>query len=207
MPAGPTPPRAPGYTSCWVGSGAHSADAAAIRASGGTAVPDGASIFVSWCSSMISAVSKNGAASSAKRIISTALMAKLAAMMQLLPLNSLRNAVEVVVVEPGGAHDCVHAVHRQPRQRDPGGRGHGEVDHDVAVRIGQRAQLAGDRDAMRSRYRRACGSTAATSSSAGSAATASHTVAPMRPPAPTTPTRIELMAVTVVPCPDAGRDG
>ena len=44
----------------------------------------------SWCSSMISALSKYGAANSANRIISTALIAKLEAMMQLLPLNSSR---------------------------------------------------------------------------------------------------------------------
>ena len=45
-------------------------------------MPEGASIFLSWWSSMISAVSKYGAASSAKRIISTAPMAKFGAMTQ-----------------------------------------------------------------------------------------------------------------------------
>ena len=84
MPAGPSPPRAPASTSVVVGSGAHSVDAAAMRSAVRMAVPDGASIFSSWCSSMISAVSKHGAASSAKRIISTAPMAKLGAMTQLL---------------------------------------------------------------------------------------------------------------------------
>ncbi len=44
------------------------------------AVPDGASIFASWCSSMISTVSKYGAANSAKRIMSTALIAKFGTM-------------------------------------------------------------------------------------------------------------------------------
>ena len=65
-----------------VGSGAHSADADAMRSAVSIAVPDGASIFWSWWSSTISAVSKYGAASSAKRIISTAPMAKLGAITQ-----------------------------------------------------------------------------------------------------------------------------
>ena len=49
------------------------------------AVPEGASIFSSWWSSMISAVSKYGAASSAKRIISTAPIAKLGTMTAFAP--------------------------------------------------------------------------------------------------------------------------
>jgi hypothetical protein len=44
------------------------------------AVPEGASNLLSWWSSITSAESKNGAASSARRIISTAPMAKLGAM-------------------------------------------------------------------------------------------------------------------------------
>ena len=48
------------------------------------AVPDGASALASWCSSITSAVSKKGDAISAKRIISTAPMAKLGATRQLL---------------------------------------------------------------------------------------------------------------------------
>ena len=64
-------------------------EAAAMRSAVSMAVPDGASIFWSWWSSMISAVSKNGAAISAKRIISTAPMAKLGAMTQLLVVNRL----------------------------------------------------------------------------------------------------------------------
>ena len=62
------------------------------------AVPDGASTLASWCSSMISAESKYGAASSAKRIMSTAPMAKLGATKQLAPPpsgNSRRSLVEV----------------------------------------------------------------------------------------------------------------
>jgi len=49
---------------------------------------------------MISALSKYGAANSAKRIISTALIAKLATMMQLLPLNSDLNASMSASVKP-----------------------------------------------------------------------------------------------------------
>ena len=84
MPPGPLPPRAPATTSSSVGSGAHSRRRRRHALGGRTAVPDGASILWSWCSSMISAVSKYGAASSAKRIISTAPMAKLGAITQLL---------------------------------------------------------------------------------------------------------------------------
>ena len=64
------------------------------------AVPDGASILPSWCSSMISALSKYGAASSAKRIINTALIAKLDAITQLLPLNSVRKPSMSASVKP-----------------------------------------------------------------------------------------------------------
>ena len=71
-----SPPRAPGVITVVVGSSAQSLDAAAMRCAVSAAVPDGASIFWLWCSSMISAVSKNGAAISANRIINTAPTAK-----------------------------------------------------------------------------------------------------------------------------------
>ena len=75
-----------------VGSGAQSDDAAAIRSAVCIAVPDGASIFWSWWSSMTSAVSKYGAASSAKRIISTAPIAKFGAITALALDASKRGA-------------------------------------------------------------------------------------------------------------------
>ena len=84
------------------------------------AVPEGASTFWSWCSSMTSAVSKNGAAISAKRIISTAPMAKLGATMQL-DGERLAEAGEVVVGEAAGADDRVHAVGGRPGHVAPGG--------------------------------------------------------------------------------------
>ena len=110
MPPGPSPPRAPSTTSSVVGSSAHSLDAAAIRSAVRIAVPDGASILASWWSSMISTVSNHGAASSAKRIISTAPMAKLAAMRQELFVKAASMAAEVGVGEPGGADHGVQAV-------------------------------------------------------------------------------------------------
>ena len=61
-----------------------SATPPAMRCTVIMAVPDGASTLASWCSSITSAVSKYGAASSAKRIISTAPMAKFGATRQLL---------------------------------------------------------------------------------------------------------------------------
>ena len=87
------------------GPAAQRSDAAAIRSAVASAVPDGASALASWCSSMISAVSKNGAAISAKRIISTAEIEKLAATTQFGPPspNSSANAGEVVV---GQARSC-----------------------------------------------------------------------------------------------------
>ena len=67
---------------------------------------------------MISAVSKHGAASSAKRIISTAPMAKFGAITQLLVVNAVaRSRCEVVVGEAGGADHRVHAVARRTRRR------------------------------------------------------------------------------------------
>ena len=84
------------------------------------AVPDGESTFCSWCSSMISAVSKYGAASSAKRIIKMAPMAKFGAITQLLWVNAWREGLEVVIGEAGGAHHGVDAVARPTTRRCPG---------------------------------------------------------------------------------------
>jgi hypothetical protein len=62
-----------------VGSAFHSAEDCAIRWAVSIAVPDGASRLLSWCSSMISADSNQGAAMAAKCIMSTAPMAKFGA--------------------------------------------------------------------------------------------------------------------------------
>src|SRR5664280_1375461 len=90
IPPGPAPPRAPSTTTALVASAGKSsrpADrrAAAIPSAVRSDVPDGASRFPSWCSSMISAPSNHGAAMAANRIMSTAPMAKLAASTQLAP--------------------------------------------------------------------------------------------------------------------------
>ncbi|MEZ5204263.1 MAG: hypothetical protein R2701_07755 [Acidimicrobiales bacterium] len=74
-----------------MGSGAQVGDAAAIRSTVRIAVPDGASSLASWWNSITSAVSNHGAASSAKRIIKIAPMAKFGAMRQLLRVNDARN--------------------------------------------------------------------------------------------------------------------
>jgi hypothetical protein len=78
------------------------AAAAAIRSAVASAVPDGASTLRSWWYSMISAVSKNGAASSAKRIISTAEIAKFGAIRQWAgpSPNAERNASRSSSVNP-----------------------------------------------------------------------------------------------------------
>ena len=105
------------------------------------AVPDGASIFWSWWSSMTSAVSKYGAASSAKRTISTAPMAKFGSdhRVGLGRLEPRRGSSSMsAALEPGGADDRVHAVVGAPREVVAGGVDHGEVDRDLGAGVGER---------------------------------------------------------------------
>ena len=130
-------PGAPATTSCWVGSGAHVGDAPAMRCTVIMAVPDGASTLASWCSSMTSAVSKYGAASSAKRIISTAPMAKFGATRQLLRGEARRSArrcrrrvkpvVPTTACTPWSAHQ--RALARAAVER-------GEVDGHLGAGVG-----------------------------------------------------------------------
>ena len=102
-----------------MGSAAHSADAAAMRSAVSIAVPDGASIFASWCSSMISAVSNHGAASSAIRIIRIAPIAKFGAIRQLLrvkaPLSRSRSSSVKPVVPTTAWMPCSAAKARFSR--------------------------------------------------------------------------------------------
>ena len=63
----------PGRRTEWIGTSPSIASAVAL------AVPDGASTFVSWCSSTISARGMCFAASAANRIIRTAPIAKFGA--------------------------------------------------------------------------------------------------------------------------------
>ena len=86
-------------TSCWVGSAPTRPTPRPSARAVVTAVPDGASTLASWCSSMISAVSKYGAASSAKRIISTALIAKFDGDQAVARGERRAERVDVVVVE------------------------------------------------------------------------------------------------------------
>ena len=129
---------------------------------------------------MISAPSNQGAASSAKRIISTAPMAKLAATMQLGdrgPAGETRAEVgEVLLGEAGGArprHGCPGIG--AEGQRGPGRLDPGEVDHHLGAgarpvpRARRRPRTAGGRvpiSVARSTPAWA-GSTAATSSRSG----------------------------------------
>ena len=126
---------------------------------------------------MISAVSKYGAASSAKRTISTAPMAKFGAITALALDASKRGAelVDVVGAEPGRADDRVHAVLGAPGEVVAGGVDHGEVDRDLGAGVGQRvgaARAICRLGASIPNWRRSMpawsGSTAATSSSSGS---------------------------------------
>ena len=125
--------------SVFVGSGAQSLDAAAIRCAVSMAVPDGASTLASWCSSMISAVSKYGAASSAKRIISTAPMAKFGAITALAADASkrVRRSSSSAGGEAGRADDGVHPVVGAPGEVRPGGVEDGEVDRHLGTGVGE----------------------------------------------------------------------
>jgi hypothetical protein len=169
-----------------------------MRASVSMAVPDGASAFSSWCSSITSADSKYGAASSANRIMSTAPIAKLGAITAFavpLPNRSRkwsRSSSENPVV-PTTACTPLSAHHsRLPRAASITVKStatSAPVSASAAAVRATCTPLAATPSCCRSMpawY----GSTAATSSSSGSAATAPHTVEPMRPPAPKTPTRI-----------------
>ena len=76
-----------------------------MRAAVARAVPDGASRFVSWCSSTISARGSTRDASSAKRIISTAPSAKLGAWKHGTPAARARSASGVGVEARRPDHD------------------------------------------------------------------------------------------------------
>ena len=130
------PPRAPSATTLVVGSSLQSFDAAAMRCAVSIAVPDGASIFWSWWNSMISTLSKYGAASSAKRIIRIAPIAKFGAITAFAvgAVEALGEVGELGVAEPGGADDRVHVVLGAPREVLAGRVDHREVDRDLGAR-------------------------------------------------------------------------
>ena len=188
-PARPRPAR-PATTSCGSGRAPTSARPPAMRCTVIIAVPDGASALASWCSSITSAVSKYGAASSAKRIISTAPMAKLGATRQLLVVKALASSSRSAAVKPVVPTTAWTPWSAHQRAFSRAAASDREVDGHLDAGLGHGA---GDRAPRRPRRRTSpawAGSTAATSSRSGSAATASHTVVPIRPPAPNTPTRI-----------------
>ena len=194
MPPGPFPPRAPGTTSLVVGSGAQSAEAAAMRRAVIIAVPDGASALPSWCSSMISAVSKKGAASSAKRIISTAPMAKLGAMRQLDRVKASRREATSASVKPVVPTTvCTPSAAHQARLARAASRTVKSTATSTPAAAMADGSAATGRPATASPWRRP---TAATSSRSGSAVMAAQVVAPMRPAAPNTPTRMARARLT-----------
>ena len=147
MPVGPQPPRAPARFSWRVGSGDQVAEAAAIRSAVASEVPEGASTFWSWCSSMISADSKNGAASSAKRIISTAPMAKFGATRQFERVNAPRSASRSAAARPVVPTTAVHAPSGQDREVLPHRFRHREVHDDLGTGVPHRLELAADGEA------------------------------------------------------------
>ena len=181
----PSPPKItswwatrPGRRTEWIGSWTLP-PAAAISSAVRFAVPEGASSFLSWCSSTISHSGMWGAIRCAASISSTAPIAKLGATKQLASPR-LGRLAQLVEVEAGGAD---HRVDARPRGRprtlaERGLRG-GEVDDDVGV--AEHARRARPRAPDRP-------SPASSMSSAPS--TASQTACPIRPAAPETTTRI-----------------
>src|SRR5258706_11167662 len=145
---------------------------------------------------MTSPVSKYGAAISAKRIISTALIAKLEAITQLLPVNSDRKLARSTSLNPvvptTACTPCI-ASHGNVTRAEAAVVKSTTTSHPAwASARSARAVVTpwhGSPAALRP--------TAATRSSSGSRATAAHTVRPMRPPAPTTPTLVCDIRVTV----------
>ena len=187
-----------------------SARAAAMPSAVRSEVPDGASRLASWWSSTISALSNHGAASAAKRIISTAPMAKLAATMQLAPVDpasgheQLGQVVEVGLGEPGRPHHGVDAGRRTEGQRGPGGLEMGEVDDHLDAGRRQRGQrrrtpsptprrAASVAEQLGRRWSPAySGVDRGHQFESRPGSTARHTSRPIRPPAPTTPTRMSV---------------
>ena len=196
--AGPVPPRAPGtHLLLRWGRRPSRRDAAAMRSTVSMAVPDGASTLRSWCSSMTSADSNQGAASSANRIISTAPMAKLGATRQLLRVKAPAGAREssaVKPVVPTTACTPCSAAHARLRA---GGVEHREVDHHLEPR--RRAARPGrGRCAGRGRRRRWRGAGRAPRGAGrwrrpargrGRPPPPGTPCCPCGPPAPNTPTR------------------
>ena len=166
------------------------------------AVPDGASALASWCSSMTSAVSKYGAASSAKRIMRTAPMAKFGAIRQLDRVNADRSAATSSSVKPvvptTACSPC--SPHHGTLTRAASRTVRSSATCTPAASIAAGSSATSIPSTVPPARRRA---TAATSSSSGSAAIAAHAIVPIRPVAPNTPTRTGPLAVIAAPYPSS----
>src|SRR5438105_4321286 len=198
IPAGPSPPRAPASVCDFVGSGVHSVDVSAIRWAVNRAVPEGASALLSWCSSMISADSNQGAAMAASCIMRTAPMAKLGAITALARSPSNRaekswRSLAVRPVVPTTACTPLSPHHRRlPRAASTWVK---STATDGAAAFTAGPSIASVRPVPvtpKSSSGRPSwgGSMTATSSMSGASSTARHTVVPIRPAAPSTATRI-----------------
>ena len=162
----------PGRRTEWIGTSP--SIISAVRA----AVPEGASSLPAWWSSTISARSMWREASAAKRIMSTAPIAKLGATNAFAPASRGRRPQAVEVEARGADHD-VHAGGQRRagvRQRGVGLR---EVDEHVGAARARRPPSC-----------RAAGRRGRSSSMPSAPSTAAHTACPMRPAAPATATRI-----------------
>jgi hypothetical protein len=181
-----------------VGSGTHSVEVSAIRSAVSIAVPDGASILFSWCSSMISADSNHGAAIAARCIIRTAPMAKFGATTAFArspsksPVRSCRSpsvrpVVPMTAWTPLRAHQ--REFDRTPSMFVKSTATCGSAFFTAGPTI-SRVSPVPPMPKSSSGRSRCGGSTTATSSMSGASSTARQTVVPMRPAAPMTTTRI-----------------
>src|SRR3954449_13162030 len=176
----------PGRRTEWIGTSPSMSSA--VRA----AVPLGASTLRSWCSSMISARRMYCDACAAKRIISTAPIAKFGATKTLPPPLSPASSAGSQPVVPTTA--CT-----PPRTH---ARAFAEA---VSGTVKSTTTSQSPRISVSSTP--SAGSARPASAMSSAPSTASHTVWPMRPAAPATPTRIGPApgAVLIASAPDGGR--
>src|SRR4051812_19203594 len=176
----------PGRRTEWIGTSP--SISSAVRA----AVPLGASSLRSWCSSMISARRMYCDACAAKRIISTAPIAKFGATKTLPPPPSPASSAGSQPVVPTTACTPARTQARAFAEAVPG------TVKSTTTSQSRRISASSTPSA---------GSARPVSAMSSAPSTASQTVCPMRPAAPATPTRMgpDAGAVLIASAPDGGR--
>ena len=165
------------------------------------AVPEGASTLASWCSSIISAVANHGAAISAKRIMSTAPMAKLGATTQPSRARAGKASARVRQAPLHRGRSCrspsgcrgPRTTRRWPRPR-PATVKSTATSAPASIRASSSAAMTVGAGGIRSggfaghRLTAPPGPRRQPAPGRRRRATAAHTVEPIRPAAPMTPT-------------------